>query len=340
MSSRPISAFFRPLCPAPAGGAAASGGTLTDEQKARIAANKAAAEVSTHFLRAPARSRALTRASHPRQAKRGASSADADDDAPSKKARTEELAVAAPIAAAPTVALPAVPASWAAALAPELSKPYFRTLRAFLAGEAAKRAVVFPPTAEIFAALELSPLEQTKVVIVGQDPYHAPGQAHGLAFSVRRPVPPPPSLKNIYKEAEADLGAGAADGAAAPWRRPSHGDLTAWASRGVLLLNTTLTVRRGEANSHAKKGWEQFTDAVIRVLDKRAGQGLVFVLWGKPASAKCAAIDARRHRVIRSSHPSPLGATKTAEPFIGSRCFSRANAALVELGHEPIDWSL
>ena len=108
----------------------------------------------------------------------------------------------------------------------------------------------------------------------------------------------------------------------------------------MLLLNTTLTVRRGEANSHAKKGWEQFTDAVIRVLDKRAGHGLVFVLWGKPASAKCAAIDARRHRVIRSSHPSPLGVTKTAEPFIGSRCFSRTNAALVELGHEPIDWSL
>lgn len=175
-----------------------------------------------------------------------------------------------------------------------------------------------------------------KVVVIGQDPYHGPNQAHGLAFSVMKPERPPPSLKNIFKEAKNDI---------PDFSVPSHGDLSGWSRQGVFLLNTCLTVQQGNANSHQKKGWEEFITAVIRAIDQRDeadGGGVVFLLWGKPANERCAHIrrTGGKHTVISSSHPSPLGATKTKAPFIGSRCFSRCNQALVAMGKEPIDWNL
>lgn len=184
-------------------------------------------------------------------------------------------------------------------------------------------------------------LVRLQVVVVGQDPYHGPQQAHGLCFSVRTGVAIPPSLKNIYKELAND------PDVAFPGKRgmPRHGYLENWAKQGVLMLNSVMTVRKGEANSHKKKGWEDFTDAVIKVLAQEAknnDKGLVLLLWGNPAAEKAQAIvnSGGKHVVIRTSHPSPLGATKTTSPFIGSRCFSRTNKALVELGYEPIDWNV
>ena len=219
---------------------------------------------------------------------------------------------------------PTVPASWRAALGSELEAPYFSELSAFVEAERAK-GPVFPPPEQVFAALELCPLDQVRVVLLGQDPYHDDGQAHGLCFSVRPPVPPPPSLKNMFKELESDLGV----------PPPSHGDLTAWARRGVLLLNTVLTVAAHQAASHQGQGWERFTDAVIaRVND--GPRPVVFCLWGNHAKKKRKLIDERRHRVVEGAHPSPLSAKK----FLGSRPFSAIDAALVELGHPRMDWRL
>ncbi|KXZ52659.1 hypothetical protein GPECTOR_9g704 [Gonium pectorale] len=202
-----------------------------------------------------------------------------------------------------------------------------RQLESFLAGEwAPGRKPVYPPREAVFAAFNACPFDQVRVVILGQDPYHGPGQAMGLSFSVPRDVRPlPPSLLNMYKEAAADLG----------WdERPTHGDLTSWSVQGVLLLNTVLTVRQGEANSHAKRGWEAFTDAAIRALSTKR-RGLVFLLWGKPAQAKKGLVDTSRHHVLEAAHPSPLSASRG---FFGCRHFSRANALLEAQGLEPVDW--
>ena len=218
---------------------------------------------------------------------------------------------------------------WKEALSDAIAAPSFDELSDFLAEERRRGAVIFPPEQDIFAALNKCPFDKVKVVIVGQDPYHGQGQGHGLAFSVRKGVRPPPSLMNIFKELMDDVHIDT----------PQHGSLEYWADQGVLLLNTVLTVRQGEANSHARKGWEQFTDAVIEKLNSEK-QGLVFLLWGNPAANKASGVDDERHTIIRSSHPSPLGATKTSSPFLGSRCFSRANKALSDSGQTPIDWNV
>lgn len=205
-----------------------------------------------------------------------------------------------------------------------------------------KSATVYPPPEDVFRALLLTEFDNVKVVIVGQDPYHGPNQGHGLCFSVRKGVDIPPSLKNIYKELKNDPKVDFPRNG----RMPNHGYLERWARQGVLLLNAVLTVRRGEANSHKKKGWEDFTDEVLRVLarDRRqSGKGLVYLLWGKPASQKIETVlgqTNKNQKIIATSHPSPLGATKTKAPFLGSQCFSRANEALEEMGLEPIDWNV
>lgn len=214
---------------------------------------------------------------------------------------------------------------WNPVLKAELEKPYFAELRSFV-DEERRRHQVFPPADEVFAALHLTPYADVKVLILGQDPYHGPGQAHGLCFSVRRGVDVPPSLVNIYTELESDLGV----------PRPDHGNLEAWARQGVLLLNATLTVRARQAASHQKKGWETFTDAVIRAVNDKP-ERVVFILWGSSARQKKALVDTSRHVVIESPHPSPLSAHRG---FFGSRPFSRTNAALVAAGREPVDWSL
>jgi uracil-DNA glycosylase len=179
-------------------------------------------------------------------------------------------------------------------------------------------------------------LDQVKVVIVGQDPYHGPGQAHGLCFSVRKGIQVPPSLRNIYKELVEDPKIENFQ------TKPNHGFLERWAKQGVLMINTCLTVRKGDANSHAKKGWEEFTDQVIRCVARRE-KGVVFLLWGKPASTKAQAVigsSSKKHVIISTSHPSPLGATKTNAPFTGSRCFSKCNDALLKMGHAEVDWQV
>jgi uracil-DNA glycosylase len=222
--------------------------------------------------------------------------------------------------------LPPLPASWQPVLGAEIAKPYFaQKLDAFVAAESAEHQV-FPPREDIFAALEATAFQDVRVVLLGQDPYHDDGQAHGLCFSVRPGVRVPPSLRNMYKELNADLGLPI----------PKDGDLRPWTKQGVLLLNTVLTVRAHEANSHKKKGWETFTDAVIKAVSDRA-EPAEFVLWGSPAKAKKALIDTGRNRVIEGVHPSPLSASKG---FHGSRPYSAINAALVELGYPEIDWSL
>ncbi|MGB1699279.1 MAG: uracil-DNA glycosylase [Nannocystaceae bacterium] len=218
-----------------------------------------------------------------------------------------------------------VPSPWAALLEPATSTPSWRLLHDFLTNERAAHQV-FPPSSEVFTALRLTPPSRVRVVLLGQDPYHGEGQAHGLAFSVPAGVKAPPSLRNMFKELRDDLGQ----------PTPAHGDLSSWASQGVLLLNTVLTVRAGEANSHQKRGWEPFTDALIRGLAGRA-QPLVFVLWGNAARKKRRLIDAPHHEVLEGVHPSPLSAHRG---FFGSRPFSAINAALERLGHPSIDWSL
>lgn len=214
---------------------------------------------------------------------------------------------------------------WNPVLRGEFAKPYWRTLQQFVADERA-RHTVYPPADDVFAALHLTPYEDTRVVILGQDPYHGPRQAHGLCFSVRPGVDVPPSLANVFKELQADLGI-------AP---PGHGHLAAWARQGVLLLNTTLTVRAGQAASHQGKGWELFTDEVLRAVDAKPHR-VVFLLWGAAARRKKSFIDLDRHVVLESAHPSPLSAHNG---FFGSRPFSRTNAALEQAGLTPIDWHL
>jgi uracil-DNA glycosylase len=217
-----------------------------------------------------------------------------------------------------------LPPSWQARVGAELEKPYFEKLRAFVDGER-RRATVYPPEDEVFTALERTPYERVKVMILGQDPYHGPGQAHGLAFSVRPGVRPPPSLVNIFKELRDEMGCPV----------PNHGCLFSWADQGVLLLNAVLTVRDGEPNSHKGKGWEKFTDAVIRALAEREDP-VVFVLWGGYAARKEVLIGAP-HFIHRSAHPSPLSARRG---FFGSKPFSIINRELARAGQDPIDWCI
>lgn len=212
---------------------------------------------------------------------------------------------------------------WAEVLDEEFEKPYYKELREFLKHAYASERV-YPPMEDIYNALRVTPYASTKVVILGQDPYHGPGQAHGLSFSVRPGVQPPPSLLNIFKEIESDIGCA----------RPNHGCLLGWAEQGVLLLNTTLTVAQGRPKSHAGHGWETLTDAIIAKLSVRQTP-MVFILWGAHAQSKVALIDTHRHHIIKSPHPSPLSASRG---FFGSRPFSRANAYLIQDGLDPIDW--
>ncbi|MGO1541560.1 MAG: uracil-DNA glycosylase [Luteimonas sp.] len=216
--------------------------------------------------------------------------------------------------------------SWKARVGDYLLRPQMRELSAFLRERAAAGARIFPPARNIFAAFDATPFDAVKVVILGQDPYHGPGQAHGLCFSVQPDVPVPPSLQNMYKELGRDLGIA----------RPDHGYLMSWAEQGVLLLNAVLTVEQGRAGAHQGKGWEEFTDHVVQVLD-REREGLVFMLWGSYAQKKGRIVDARRHRVLRTTHPSPLSAHRG---FLGSGHFSAANEYLQRRGLAPIDWSL
>ena len=218
-----------------------------------------------------------------------------------------------------------MPTDWNPLLRDQFELPYWDELQQFVAQERRDHPV-YPPADEVFAALHCTPYAEVKVMILGQDPYHGPGQAHGLCFSVRRGVRVPPSLMNIHKELHADL----------DLPIPDHGNLEAWARRGVLLLNTTLTVRGGAAASHQKHGWETFTDRVIEVVAAKE-ERVVFILWGASARRKCALIDTARHTIIESAHPSPLSAHNG---FFGSRPFSRANAALAAAGRDPVDWDL
>lgn len=216
--------------------------------------------------------------------------------------------------------------SWLSVLQPEFDSDYMAALRAFLVTERESGKRIFPKGNEWFHALDATPLDQVRVVILGQDPYHGEGQAHGLCFSVKPGVPPPPSLLNIYKELQADLG----------FAPPRHGFLEHWAQQGVLMLNAVLTVEAHRAASHQGKGWERFTDAVIRQVNNLE-RPVVFILWGSYAQKKAAHVDASRHLVIRSAHPSPLSAHNG---FFGSKPFSRANEFLRAKGQPEIDWRL
>ena len=216
--------------------------------------------------------------------------------------------------------------SWLSELQGEFEQPYMQQLRAFLQQEKAAGKTVFPPGALVFNALNSTPLDQVRVVIIGQDPYHGPGQAHGLSFSVPPGVRTPPSLQNIFKEIHRDLGLPI----------PPHGCLQSWAEQGVLLLNAVLTVEQAQAGSHAKRGWERFTSRVIEIINARR-EHCVFLLWGSYAQRKGEQIDRQRHCVLTSVHPSPLSAHRG---FIGNGHFSAANQYLVEHGLTPIDWSL
>ncbi|MBS0648406.1 MAG: uracil-DNA glycosylase [Verrucomicrobia bacterium] len=215
--------------------------------------------------------------------------------------------------------------SWHEKLQNEISKPYIQDLKNFLEEEKKAGKTIYPPEPLVFNAFLQTPFEKVKVVILGQDPYHGPGQAHGLSFSVLPGVTPPPSLKNIYKELENDVGI----------PRPTHGCLISWAQQGVLLLNATLTVRAGEPRSHYGKGWERFTDAVIDVLTQRQDP-LVFLLWGKSAQEKGHRVLGTHHAVFESAHPSPY----SADRFFGCRHFSKTNEFLKKKGKEPINWAV
>ena len=217
-------------------------------------------------------------------------------------------------------------ASWLAVLGDEFEKPYMQNLKAFLVDEKAKGKVIFPACQRWFAAFDSTPFDQVKVVILGQDPYHGPEQAHGLCFSVPPEIKIPPSLVNIYKELASDLNIAI----------PTQGCLEHWAEQGVLLLNATLTVENGQAGSHQNKGWETFTDRAIQVLNEQR-EGLVFILWGAYAQKKGAFIDTQRHLVIKSPHPSPLSAYRG---FFGSRPFSQTNAYLTSNNKKAIDWQI
>lgn len=222
--------------------------------------------------------------------------------------------------------LGALEPGWAARIGAQLQSPTLQALATFLREEKRAGKVIYPPGPEIFAAFNHTPFDAVRVVILGQDPYHGPGQAHGLCFSVQPGVPVPPSLLNIYKEIERDL----------ELTRPDHGCLLPWADRGVLLLNSVLTVERGRANAHQGKGWENFTDAAIDALN-REREGVVFLLWGSYAQKKGQLIDRRRHHVLTSVHPSPLSAHRG---FIGCGHFSASNRFLHARGQPQVDWSL
>ncbi|XP_034728376.1 uracil DNA glycosylase a [Etheostoma cragini] len=219
---------------------------------------------------------------------------------------------------------PGLGGSWREGLSGEFGKPYFKKLMDFVSKER-KRHTVYPPAEHVFTWTQMCEIHDVKVVILGQDPYHGPNQAHGLCFSVKRPVHPPPSLGNMYKELETDI-----EG----FQHPGHGDLTGWSKQGVLLLNAVLTVRAHQANSHKDQGWETFTDAVVHWLSNNL-EGLVFMLWGSYAQKKGAAIDRKRHHVLQAVHPSPLSAHRG---FFGCRHFSKANELLNKSGKSPINW--
>lgn len=216
-------------------------------------------------------------------------------------------------------------AGWLEELGDQFELPYMRTLREFLLEQKGNKKVIFPKGNEYFNALNSTPLEKVEVVVLGQDPYHGPGQAHGLCFSVRPGIEIPPSLQNIYKEIQSDLQASGGLG---------HGCLASWAKQGVLLLNSVLTVERGRAGSHQGKGWERFTDRVVQILSEKR-QGLVFLLWGSYAQQKGSVIDAGKHLVLKAPHPSPLSAHRG---FFGCRHFSKCNQYLQEHDQTPIDW--
>jgi uracil-DNA glycosylase len=217
--------------------------------------------------------------------------------------------------------------SWLPVLQDEFQKPYILSLNQFLEQEEAQGTIVYPKLSDVFNAFNFTPFNVVKVVILGQDPYHGANQAHGLCFSVQKGVAVPPSLKNIYKELQADIPG---------FIIPAHGDLSSWAKQGVLLLNTTLTVRAGEPGSHQKMGWEQFTDQAIRALSEQR-EGLVFMLWGRHAQAKASLIDPTKHVVLTAAHPSPFSAYNG---FFGCTHFSKANAYLLSKGENPIVWQI
>lgn len=218
-----------------------------------------------------------------------------------------------------------IEASWKEVLRAEFEKPYFRHIRSFLTQEKQNGKVIYPPGSLIFNAFNITPFHNVKVIILGQDPYHGPRQAMGLSFSVPRDVPPPPSLKNIFKEIHNDLGISP----------PDHGDLSYWAQQGVFLLNAMLTVEKGKAGSHQNIGWQSFTDAVIKTLSDHC-EGLVFLLWGRFAQTKLPLIDQLKHHVLQSAHPSPLAGNR----FFNNHHFSRTNELLLGQGQTPIDWNL
>ena len=219
-----------------------------------------------------------------------------------------------------------IESSWKELLKPEFNKPYFQQIVLHLKTERLKKKIIYPPGGFIFNAFDKTPIDRVKVVILGQDPYHGPGQAHGLCFSVQMETPPPPSLNNIYKELHNDIGI----------KIPNHGNLTHWAEQGVFLLNASLTVRAGEPMSHSKIGWAEFTDTVIKkISDER--EHVVFLLWGKFAQEKKALIDESKHLILKAAHPSPLSAYSG---FFGCRHFSKANAYLISKGIDPVDWKL
>lgn len=221
---------------------------------------------------------------------------------------------------------PQIEETWLKALSQEFDAPYFAALKSFLRDEKRKGKTIYPPGSEIFNAFNLCPLPAVKCVILGQDPYHGPGQAHGLCFSVRKGVKPPPSLVNIYKEIHDDL----------EMPIPSHGELTQWAKQGVLLLNAVLTVEARQAASHQKRGWETFTDAAIQAVSSK-NEHVVFMLWGRFAQSKKSLIDSAKHLVLETTHPSPFSAHSG---FLGSRHFSKCNAYLKENGRDEIDWGI
>lgn len=219
-----------------------------------------------------------------------------------------------------------IEASWKEKLKEEFDKPYFSNIVNHLKTEREQKKIIYPPGKMIFNAFNSTPFDKVKVLILGQDPYHGPGQAHGLCFSVQPGVPPPPSLVNIFKELQTDIG----------MERPKDGDLSKWAAEGVFLLNASLTVRAGEPMSHAKIGWAQFTDAVIKKIAEEK-EHVVFLLWGKFAQEKAAFIDESKHHILKAAHPSPLSAHAG---FLGCQHFSKTNKYLMEKGIEPVDWKL
>ncbi|GAA4358026.1 uracil-DNA glycosylase [Kangiella marina] len=217
--------------------------------------------------------------------------------------------------------------TWSDVLGQEKQKPYFIDMMNYVAGERASGKIIYPPKEQVFSAFKATEFDQVKVVILGQDPYHGPHQAHGLCFSVLPGIKPPPSLANMYKELAQSI---------PDFEVPQHGFLQSWAKQGVLLLNTVLTVEQGKAHSHAKIGWERFTDNVIQALSQH-GEGIVFLLWGSHAKKKGQAIDRHRHYVLTAPHPSPLSAHRG---FFGCNHFAKANEILIDDGQKPIDWKL